>query len=141
MIALIELTCVVTLWGEHVLICLSDFHGEKMSLRHQSGEAGCNQQRQAVTGQKASVVGLGSAFSLCQTVFWHRLYPHILPTEHGHSLAFAKGIALRGGSCFSHSQTFDTTLRPFASVFSGVAQYVVSWQHPNTFRSFTPVKV
>lgn len=26
-----ELTCIVTQWGEHVLICLSGVHGEKMS--------------------------------------------------------------------------------------------------------------
>lgn len=28
-IALIKLTCIVTQWGEHVLICLSDVHGER----------------------------------------------------------------------------------------------------------------
>lgn len=82
----VNLRCYSVGGGRHGLICLSDVHGEKMSLQLQSGEAGWNRQRRAVTGPSASVVGPGSAFFLCQTVFWHRPYPHILPTEHGHGV-------------------------------------------------------
>lgn len=105
-----------------------------MSLQLQSGETGCNQQKQAVTGQGASVVGLGSAFFLCQTVFWHRPYPNILPKEHGHSLALTKGIALRG-KVLSHAFPIPQHLTaPVTPAFSGVTRYVVSWQQANMFK-------
>lgn len=141
MIALIKLTCIVTQRGEHDLICPSDVHGEKMSSQLQSGEAGWNRQWLAVTRQSASVVGLGSAFFLCQTVFWHRSYPHILLMEHGHRVWHSLKVLQREKSslsCLSNPQTFDPTPQYFCSFFRCVALAAVEEE---VVRSFTQVKV
>lgn len=119
MIALIKLTCVVTQWGEHVLICLSDIHGEKMSSQLQSGGAGLNWKGLAVTGQSASIVELGSAFFLCQTVFWHRPYPHIQPLENGHAVWHSLKVLQRGEKeACAHVSPIPKLLTPTPYFFS-----------------------
>lgn len=109
---------------------LSDTRGEKMSSLLQSGDAGWNRQRLAVTGRSASVVGLGSAFFLCQTVFWHRPCPHILPTVHGHRVWHSLKVSHRVGGKRNFSLMLfpSTNFLLLLSVLLWIFSGVVSWQ-------------
>lgn len=57
-------------------------------------------------------MGLERAFFLCQTVFWHDPYPHILPTEHGHEVWQSLKVLHRGAKKLSHASPIHKLLTP-----------------------------